>query len=238
MIHISINKSIAILLITGVLLLLIGITVADSGSNSTHVNSTGDVNANGDSSDDSDQLQNGSKVSATMSWVDKTTVSGKIRNFLKDFKYQSGFNFMGSWTPSSIRYFNAFWFPFFPAHIIQFPDSAYCNLLVSSHFVIFSPHQSWYIILPGLTCLNFYEEAIRVANGLTWNGIFTNLLSYNRFCRFYHKLQYLVRIRISVFCSGKVQESVTWSLLMDILTIDMVSIWQPSREWVALISLR
>lgn len=96
MIHISINKSIAILLITGVLLLLIGITVADSGSNSTHVNSTGDVNANGDSSDDSDQLQNGSKVSATMSWVDKTTVSGKIRNFLKDFKYQSGFNFMGS----------------------------------------------------------------------------------------------------------------------------------------------
>lgn len=71
----------------------IGVTTGDSDKIAVPANISESANASAAGNNAIDDLPSSSMVASTMSWSDKTTVSGKIRNFFKDFKYQSGFAF-------------------------------------------------------------------------------------------------------------------------------------------------
>ncbi len=89
-----INTRMVILLFMAILSILIGFTSADATKDSVIPNVSEFVNASADTSDALDNSHTrGNAVAGTIRWFDKTTVSGKIKNFFKDFQFQSGITF-------------------------------------------------------------------------------------------------------------------------------------------------
>jgi hypothetical protein len=86
-----INTNAVILLLMAILLILIGFTYADTSKDPVILNVSEFVNSSADTSDTLHNAHNrDNAVAGTIRWYDKTTVSGKIKNFVKDFQFQSG----------------------------------------------------------------------------------------------------------------------------------------------------
>jgi hypothetical protein len=89
----TLNNLTVLFLIIVILSIFIGVCTADNVKTFSSMNTSELVNASADNFDTLDNHQNNGAMASTISWNDKTTVSGKIRNFFKDFKFQSGFKF-------------------------------------------------------------------------------------------------------------------------------------------------
>jgi len=87
-----IKNGAVIFLILVLLSVLTGVTPADTSKDPIITNTSDPVNVSAEGFDSIDNFPNSSMGTGVIRWYDKTTVSGKIKNFFKDFKYKSGFN--------------------------------------------------------------------------------------------------------------------------------------------------